>query len=350
MKNLTPLTKFLAVLAAVFIVFLGGRFLFKGGQTASVLPTSSVKWKIATAWSKECLIMQEEIQSLAKDITERSKGALTIEFVTPQKGKLTDLFDAVSANEIQMLHGSANYWKEKMPASVFFASFPFGMNHDESEKWLTTEGLALWQNLYAPYNVIPFPCGHSGYQMGGWYNREITEMDDFKDLWIRMSGLGGLVLEKHGARIKLCAASEIYAFLNEDKLNRAAQFIGPYDDFNLGLHQIGTYYYEGWQGPNTAFELTINKTAYSELSPDIQEIIKYTVEKYNERIYRKYTELNAQYKKKMIAKGVQIKTFSPDIKRQLLRTTRGVLEEYINNDASGNCRAIYESYKKIKDI
>lgn len=348
MRSLKPISKFLLVLGFVGSLF----FLIRSVINPKTSPTfsSTTHWKIATAWTKECLIMQEEIQSLAKDITARSNGALTIEFVEPPKGKLTDLFHAASANEIQMLHGSANYWRELMPATVFFASLPFGMTHDEADKWLNTEGVPLWQNLYAPHNLIPFPCGHSGYQMGGWFNKEIKTIDDFNGLWIRMAGLGGLVLEKHGARIKICPASEIYSFLNEDKVHRAAQFIGPYDDYNLGLHQIGTYYYEGWQSPNVVFEMSVNKTAYEALTPELQGIIKFTIEKYNERIYRKYQELNAQYKKKLASKGVQFKTFSSDIKWELNKTTKTVLEEYINADVSGNCKNIYESYRKVKTI
>jgi TRAP-type mannitol/chloroaromatic compound transport system substrate-binding protein len=352
MNSLKPVPKFVLVLLTIFSVVFGIRSLLNSNTTTSDKKVNVVKthWKMTTAWSKECLIMQEEMKSLAKDIEDRSSGAVTIEFVAPPKGKLTDLFDAVANNEIQIVHGTSYYWKEKIPASVFFSSIPFGMSHDEAEKWLNTEGVTLWQNLYQSYNVIPFPCGHSGAQMGGWFNKEINTIEDFDGLWMRIAGLGGSVLEKHGVRIKECGASEIYSFLNEDKLHRAAEFIGPYDDYNLGLHQIGTYYYDGWQEPNTIFELLVNQTAYNELSPDIQSVIKFTIEKYNERIYRKYTELNSQYRKKLKEKGVEFKTFSPAIKRQLNQTTKSVIEQYINEDASNNSRLIYESYKKIKTI
>jgi TRAP-type mannitol/chloroaromatic compound transport system substrate-binding protein len=358
--RLTPVAKFLLSLLIVSpMIWAVNHFARKNSTytrkaTASILPMVSngdtKTWKIVTAWSKECVIMQEEIRNLAKDLSERSKGAINIEFVETPKGKLKDLFKMVANNEVQILHGTSYYWKDVMPATVFFASVPFGMNHDEAETWLKAEGLTLWQELYAPHNVIPFPCGHSGAQMGGWFNREINTMKDFDGLWMRIAGLGGLVLEKHGVRIKECPAGEIYNFLDEDKKNRAAEFIGAFDDYNLGLHQIGTYYYNGWQEPNTTFELIVNKSAFDGLRPETQEILQLTIETYNERIYRRYNESNAAYKKKLIAKGIQFRTFSPDIKQQLNRTTLKILEDYINADTTGNSKMVYESYLKYKHI
>ena len=51
----------------------------------------------------------------------------------------------------------------------------------------------------------------------------------------------------------------------------AAEWIGPYDDYRLGLHTLNAIYYEpGWQEPNTMFEFLINRTAYDALSADIK--------------------------------------------------------------------------------
>jgi hypothetical protein len=55
-------------------------------------------------------------------------------------------------------------------------------------------------------------------------------------------------------------------------------------------------------------------------------------------------------KKKLVGKGVQFKTFSGDIKWELNKTTKAVLEEYINADASGNSARIYASHKQFKTI
>ena len=80
----------------------------------------------------------------------------------------------LKANRIQVLHGSPNYWKDELPGSVFFAAIPFGMEQEESEKWLNADGLSLWRSLYQSHGIKPFPFGHSGRQMGGWFNKEIN--------------------------------------------------------------------------------------------------------------------------------------------------------------------------------
>ena len=43
------------------------------------------------------------------------------------------------------------------------------------------------------------PCGNTGVQWGGWFNKEINSADDLKGLKMRILGLGGDVMAKLGA-------------------------------------------------------------------------------------------------------------------------------------------------------
>jgi len=60
-------------------------------------------------------------------------------------------------------------------------------------------GLKLWEEAYAPFNLVPRPAGSTGVQMGGWFNKEMNSASDFKGLKMRIPGLGGDVLAKLGA-------------------------------------------------------------------------------------------------------------------------------------------------------
>ena len=48
------------------------------------------------------------------------------------------------------------------------------------------------------YNIISFPAGNTGAQMGGWFRKEIKTVADLKGLKMRIGGFAGVVL--HQAR------------------------------------------------------------------------------------------------------------------------------------------------------
>ncbi len=51
-------------------------------------------------------------------------------------------------------------------------------------------GLALIRDFYKKTNVIPFPCGNVGTQMGGFYRKEINTVQDLQGLKIRIGWFG----------------------------------------------------------------------------------------------------------------------------------------------------------------
>jgi len=110
-----------------------------------------------------------------------------------------EVFDAVSRGTAELGHSGAYYWKGKAEAASFFSSVPFGLTATEMNAWLYFGGgLELWREVYAPFGIIPVPCGNSGAQMGGWFNREIKSIADLKGLKMRIPGLGGEVLARAG--------------------------------------------------------------------------------------------------------------------------------------------------------
>ena len=52
------------------------------------------------------------------------------------------------------------------------------------------------RELFADFNIINFPAGNTGTQMGGWFKREIETVADLKGLKFRIPGLGGQVMER----------------------------------------------------------------------------------------------------------------------------------------------------------
>jgi TRAP-type mannitol/chloroaromatic compound transport system substrate-binding protein len=135
------------------------------------------------------------------------------------------------------------------------------------------DGLKLWEETYAPFNLIPRPGGSTGVQMGGWFNKKINTIDDFKGLKMRIPGLGGKVLAKAGATVVLTAGGEIFTNLERGVID-ATEWVGPLHDNRMGFYQAAKYYYyPGWHEPGTYLEYFFNKKAYEELPKDLQAIL-----------------------------------------------------------------------------
>ena len=55
----------------------------------------------------------------------------------------------------------------------------------------------------------------------------------------------------------------------------AAEFVGPFQDRQLGLHKAAKFYYTtGWHETATVSELLINKAAWDKLPKDLQAIVE----------------------------------------------------------------------------
>ena len=92
------------------------------------------------------------------------------------------------------------------------------------------------------YNIINFPAGNTGAQMGGFFRKEINTVEDLKGLKLRVGGFAGTVLARLGAVPQQIAGSDIYPSLEKGTID-AAEWVGPYDDDKLGLAKVAKFYY-----------------------------------------------------------------------------------------------------------
>ena len=131
-------------------------------------------WKLVTTWPKNLPGLGTAPENFARYVNEMSAGRMQVRvFGAGEIVPAFEVFDAVSQGAAEVGHGASYYWKGKIPASVFFTAVPFGMTAQEMNGWLHYGGgLELWQELYAPFGVIPFAGGSSGVQMAGWFNRD----------------------------------------------------------------------------------------------------------------------------------------------------------------------------------
>lgn len=316
--------------------------------SATTEPTQFT-WKLATTWPPSFPIFHEQLIEFANNIYIMTHGRLKIEvygggILVPH----TQTFDAVSQGTVEMAHSVAFYWVDKIPAAQFMSAIPFGMMTDGVNAWLYQGGgLQLWREIYAPYNVIPFPAGNTGVQMGGWFKKPIKSLNDFKALRIRMPGLTGKILERAGAISVNMTASEINTALRRGIIE-AAEWIGPAHDEALGLYrEADYYYYPGWHEPGTILELLINKTAWDSLPPDLQKIVETATVALNHSINNQFAAKNVEALDRLIHQHhVKLTEFPPNVLNALKKLTLQLLDEYAQKDQMFD--KVYRSYREFQ--
>ena len=261
------------------------------GTESAAVPAKVYQWKIITTWPKFLPGAGMSAENLADRLRVMSDGRLDIRVYGA--GELVgafEVFNSVSSGTAEMGHGAAYYWRGKMPVAPLFTAIPFGMTAQEVNAWLRYGGgLALWRELYAPFDVVPFAAGNTGVQMAGWFNKEINALEDLAGLKMRIPGLGGEVLERSGGVPVTIPGGEVFTALQTGVID-ATEWVGPYNDLALGLYSAGRYYYyPGWHEPGAVLELIVNRQAYEALPADLQEMVATAAQAINDDTLADYT-------------------------------------------------------------
>lgn len=305
-------------------------------------------WKMVTTWPANFPIFQEGAQKFADEVKIMSNKRLTIQVYAG--GELVpplQTFDAVSQGTVEMGHGSPYYWAGKVPAAQFFSSVPFGMTARGMNAWLYAGGgLELWQEIYQPFNLIAFPMGNTGVQMGGWFNKKINSVADLEGLRMRIPGLGGKVFKKAGGNPVLMAGSEIYTALERGTID-ATEWVAPFHDLRLGLNRAAQYYYyPGWHEPGTEFELMINLSKWNSLPTDLQKIVEVAARANSEWIYGEMEFHNQEALKTLRQqKNVEVLPFPDDVMTRLKALAKETFDEEAANDAE--FKRVYDAYTEF---
>jgi len=319
-----------------------------GGVTQSA---ETFEWSCVTSWPPKYPGLGMGVENLVKRVDAASNGRLKIKVYGA--GELVpafEVFDAVSRGTVEMGHDASYYHKGKVDAAQFFTAIPFGLNHVELNGWLFYGGgLELWRELYEPYNIVPFPCGSTGVQMGGWFNREINTIDDLKGLKMRIPGLGGEVVRRAGGTPVTMPGSEIFTSLQTGAID-ATEWVGPYNDVAFGLHKAAKYYYyPGWQEPGAGLECMINADAWASLPPDLQSIVEISCQAITTDMMAEYTHGNALALQQLNDDpDVEVRMFPDEVLWLLKSHTQDIVDELSASDPAW--KKIADSYYAFLEI
>jgi TRAP-type mannitol/chloroaromatic compound transport system substrate-binding protein len=305
---------------------------------------------MVTTWPKNFPGLGTGANFLAELIEEMSGGRIKVKVYGA--GELVpafEIFDTVANGTAQLGHGAAYYWKGKNAALQFFSSVPFGLTADEMNAWLYHGGgMALWEEAYEPFGLIPMAAGNTGVQMAGWFNKEINSLSDLKGLKMRIPGLGGEVLKKIGGTPVNLPGAELFTAMQSGTID-ATEWVNPYNDLAFGLHKVAKhYYYPGWHEPGTTLECFINKKAFDALPDDLKVIVKNAARVANQNMLAEYIARNTEALDKLVDEhNVDVRKLPDDVIEGLRSLSDEVVQDLAAKDAQA--KKIYDSYSVFRD-
>jgi TRAP-type mannitol/chloroaromatic compound transport system substrate-binding protein len=309
------------------------------------------EWKMVTTWPPKMPVLQTGAERLAQRIEELTDGRIKVKvFAGGDLVPAMGVFDAVSSGTVEMGSGASYYWAGKSIAAQWFSAVPFGMNAQGMAAWFHGgDGLKLWQEVYAPFNLVPFPGGSTGVQMGGWFRKEINSMEDWKGLKMRIPGLGGKVVAGAGGTVVLTPGAEIYSNLERGVID-ATEWVGPLHDLRLGLFQAAKfYYYPGWHEPGTYLEYMINKKVFESLPKDLQGILTAAIREAEHLTLAEFDAQNGAALQELITKHkVDLKKFPDEVLGGLKKLAEQVVEEEANKDPLA--RKVHDNFKAFQKV
>jgi TRAP-type mannitol/chloroaromatic compound transport system substrate-binding protein len=319
-----------------------------GMGPAIVHAQANVHWRLASSFPKSLDTLFGAADVLARKISDMSGGKFQVS--THAAGELMPAFgvvDGVQAATVEMAHTAPYYFFGKDPVFALGCAIPFGLNSRQMTAWMYEgNGLKLMREFYAAYNIVNFPAGNTGAQMGGWFRKEIKSVADMKGLKFRIGGFAGKVIERIGGVPQNIPGGEIYSALEKGTID-AAEWVGPYDDLKLGFNKVApNYYYPGWWEGGPEIELYVNSKAYDSLTPDYKAMIETAAAYAHQDMQAKYDARNPQALKTLVGSGTKLFRFPKDVMDQSFKAS---MELYAELSASNpGWKKIYEDYSTFR--
>jgi len=320
-----------------------------GSFPAPAIAQNKFQWKMVTCWPRNFPGLGTGAQRIADSINAMSDGRLEVKLYAA--GELVpafEVFDAVRAGTAECGHDAPYYWIAKHPAIPFFCSVPGGLTAQEHVSWIYFGGgKELWDELYADFGLIGFLAGSGGPNVGGWFQKEINSVEDFKGLRMRIPGLGGEMMNRLGATTVNLPGGEILQSLQSGAID-AAEWIAPYNDLAFGFPQVAKYYYApGIHEPGPGISFTVNREVFEELPDDLKEVVRRAAGDEAFRMVAEMTTGNAEALDVLINKhNVDLRRFPPEVMQAMLDAAAAVQAEAAETDDIS--RRIFDNWSTFR--
>ncbi|MDQ2067988.1 TRAP transporter substrate-binding protein [Xinfangfangia sp. CPCC 101601] len=277
--------------------------------------TPKVTWRLTSSFPKSLDTIYGGADTLAKFVSEATDGNFTIQpFAAGEIVPGLQAADAVTDGAVEACHSVGYYYFGKDPTWALAAAVPFSLSARGINAWhYHGGGIELYNEFLAQHNIVGFPGGNTGVQMGGWFRKEINTVADLQGLKFRVGGFAGKVLERLGVVPQQLAGGDIYPALEKGTID-AAEWTTPYDDEKLGFVKVAPhYYYPGWWEGGPTVHFYFNKAAYEGLPASYQSLLRTAARAVDADMLAKYDFKNPPAIKSLVAQGALLKPFSKEI-------------------------------------
>ncbi|HEY3148885.1 MAG TPA: TRAP transporter substrate-binding protein DctP, partial [Dongiaceae bacterium] len=268
-----------------------------------------VKWRMTSSFPKSLDTIYGAAETFSKFVAGATDNKFQIQvFPAGEIAPGLEAANEVGKGSIEMCHTASYYYWGKDPTYALGCAVPFGLNARMQNAWMYYGGgIDLMNEFYATQNLIGFPCGNTGAQMGGWFRKEIKSVADLSGVKMRIGGFAGKVISKLGVVPQQIAGGDIYPALEKGTID-AAEWVGPYDDEKLGFYKVAPYYYyPGWWEGGPVLHTMVNTAKWAELPKSYQSIVMSACEAANCDMMAKYDAVNPAALKKLAAGGAKLR-------------------------------------------
>jgi len=318
------------------------------GVAPAVHAQAAIRWRLASSFPKALDTIFGAADIFAKSVKAMSGGKFEIS--VHAAGELMPAFgvvDGVQQGSVECAHTAPYYFFGKDETFALGCAIPFGLNSRQMTAWMCEgNGMKLMREFYSKFNIVNFPGGNTGAQMGGWYRKEIKSLKDIKGMKMRIGGFGGKVLERIGGVPQNIPGGEIYAALEKGTID-AAEWVGPYDDQKLGFNKVApNYYYPGWWEGGPQLDFFINNKAFEALSPENKAIVEAAAAQAHSDMQAKYDARNPAALKQLVGAGTKLRPFPKDVMNAAFKESMELYSEL--SAKNENWRKVYADFSKFR--